>query len=248
MHVTFIPVGSADAVLIQTPEGRNILINGGPSISALSDALGRRVSPLAPSLDWLILASTEENQVQALPRLLPRYPPNNLLLAGDPGASVSSRAVVQWVDDHAIPITQADKGQLLDLGGGALLRVVNISSNGATLLLSWNEFHMLLPVGAGLDTLDGLQRGAAIGPVDVLSLADSGFAALSPSDWIGNLNPRLVVISVAAGDPKNRPNKATIKNLEGRSVLRTDVNGWIEISTDGTEMWVLVQRQPPESE
>jgi hypothetical protein len=39
-----------------------------------------------------------------------------------------------------------------------------------------------------------------------------------------------------------------MKNLEGRSVLRTDINGWIEISTDGNEMWVLVQRQLPDNE
>jgi len=233
---------------VETPEGRNLLINGGSSVSALSDALGRRVSLLAPRLDWLILASTDEEQVQALPRVLPRYPPRNVLLAGDPGASFSSRDVVQWLDDQAIPITQAEKGELLDLGGGALLRVVDISTHGATLLISWNDFHMLLPIGAGVDTLGALQRGAGVGPVDVLSLAQSGFAPLAPPDWIGNLNPRLVVIDVAAGDTHKRPDQQTLENLAGRSILRTDVNGWIDVSTDGTEMWVLVQRQPESSE
>ncbi len=60
LHVTFLNAGSADAVLIQTPSGQNLLIDGGPSLSTLSDALGRRVSLLSPSLDWLILASTDE--------------------------------------------------------------------------------------------------------------------------------------------------------------------------------------------
>ncbi len=248
LHLTFLSVGSADAVLIQTPDGRHVLINGGSSVSALSDALGRRVSPLAPSLDWLILASTDENQVQALPRVLPRYPPQNVLLAGEAGASFSARDVVQWLDEHSIPIKQAEKDQLFDLGGGALLRVVDISTKGATLLVSWNDFHALLPIGEGLETLDALQMGAAIGPVDVISLADSGSAALTPPEWIDNLNPRLVVIDVAAGDPNKRPDKATLEVLAGRSVLRTDVNGWIDVSSDGTQMWVEVQRQPPSSE
>ncbi|MGE5073448.1 MAG: ComEC/Rec2 family competence protein, partial [Anaerolineae bacterium] len=244
LHVVFISAGSADAVLIQTPAGRNLLINGGPSVSALSDALGRRISLLAPSLDWLILASTDEQQVGALPRVLPRYPPQHVLVAGNPGSSFSSRTVVQWLDAQGIPITQADKGQLLDLGGGALLRVIDVSTRGATILVTWNEFHLLLPIGANLDTLDALKQGAAVGPVEVISLAQSGYAPLTPPDWIVNLNPRLVVISVAGGDDRGRPDKETLEALAGRSVLRTDINGWIDVSTDGNQMWVDVQRQP----
>jgi hypothetical protein len=30
-------------------------------------------------------------------------------------------------------------------------------------------------------------------------------------------------------------------------LLRTDLNGWIEISTDGSQMWVNVERKPAES-
>jgi competence protein ComEC len=246
LHITFISAGSADAVLIQTPVGHNILINGGPSTSALSDALGRRVSPLAQDMDWLIMASTSEQQMASLPRILPRYPPKNVLLAANAGSSFSSRAVMEWLDGHSIPVTQAKAGQLLDLGGGALLKVVNVSSLGATLLITWNEFHILLPIGANLDTLDQLKNGEAIGPVEVISLAQSGYAPLTPPAWIENLNPRLVVISVAAGDANNRPDKEALAAIADRSVLRTDINGWIDVATDGKQMWVTVQRKTPE--
>ena len=243
LHVTFINAGSSDVVLIQTPGGRSLLINGGPSTAALSDALGRRISPVAPSLDWLILASTDEEQVTALPRILPRYPPKNVLLAANPGASISARAVMEWVNAEGTPVIDAEAGQLLDLGDGALLRVVDVSPRGATLLIMWNEFHMLLPIGANLDTLKTLQDGAGVGPVDVLSLSQSGYAPLTPPDWIENLDPRLVVISVAGGDLNNRPDKEALEALSGRSVLRTDRNGWIEVSSDGKQMWVTVERK-----
>jgi competence protein ComEC len=246
LHITFLSVGSADAVLIQAPGGRRVLVNGGPSTSALSDALGRRVSPLDPGLDWLIMATTEESQVAALPRILPRYPPRNALVAGNAGGSFSSQAAMQWLDDNSVPITQAKTGQLFDLGDGALIRVVDVSSRGATLLFSWDKFHMLLPLGANLDTLHVLHNGADIGAVDVVLLSESGYAPLSPKAWIDNLNPRLVVISVGPGDPDGRPDKDTLDALRGRSILRTDINGWIDVATDGTQMWVSVERETPE--
>src|SRR5258706_12950572 len=57
-HVTFFNVGSANAILIQTPNGRNVLINGGPSTSELSDELGRGRPFFSRRLDLVIVAST----------------------------------------------------------------------------------------------------------------------------------------------------------------------------------------------
>jgi hypothetical protein len=191
----------------------------------------------------LILASTNENQVAALPRLLPRYPPRNVLLAGNEQASFSSQEVMQWLADESIAVTPAQEGQTLDLGEGATLKLVNISSGGATLLIEWNGFRSLLPIGENFDTLDQLEFGNTIGRISVLSLAQSGFAPLTPIDLIQNLNPQLIVLSVAAGDKDGLPDAATLDALAGRSLLRTDLNGWIEVKTDGKQMWVRVEKK-----
>jgi len=243
LHITFLDVGSADAVLIQTPGGGQILINGGPSASTLSDALGRRLSPLDHNLDWLILASTDEYQVASLPRVLPRYPPKNVLLGANEQASFSSRNVMEWLAGESIPVTRAEEGQTLDLGKGASLKVVSVSSRGAALLIEWSGFRALLPVGENFDTLDQLELGKAVGPVTVLSLAQSGYAQLTPPEWIDNLNPQLVILSVDAGDKEGLPDPETLDALAGHSLLRTDLNGWIELTTDGNALWAKVERR-----
>jgi beta-lactamase superfamily II metal-dependent hydrolase len=46
------------------------------------------------------------------------------------------------------------------------------------------------------------------------------------------------VLSVANGDKTGLPSTETIDALEGYNLLRTDQNGWIEITTDGKQMWV----------
>ena len=43
LNITLLDVGNGDGILVQTPSGRNLLIDGGPSPSKLSDALGRRL-------------------------------------------------------------------------------------------------------------------------------------------------------------------------------------------------------------
>jgi competence protein ComEC len=242
LHITFLDVGSADAVLIQTPSGRHILINGGPTASSLSDALGERISLLNRNLDWLIIASTNENEVASLPRVLLRYQPANVLWSGNQQTSFSSRQLAGWLDGQAIPVTPAKMGQTLDLGSGVTLKVLDVSPLGSTLLIEWNGFRALFPIGENFDTLDQLQNGKTVGPVTVLLLSQSGYAPLTPPKWIQNLNPQLVVISVAAGDQTGLPDQTTLDALTGYSLLRTDRNGWIEVTTDSRQMWTVMQK------
>ncbi|MBN1450017.1 MAG: ComEC/Rec2 family competence protein [Anaerolineales bacterium] len=243
LHITFLNVGSADAILIQTPGGQNLLINGGPSASLLSDGLGRRLPPLNRHLDWLIIASTQENQLSGLPRVVERIPPSNVLWAGNVEASFSARNLDEWFIDQSIPITRAEAGSELDLGEGAFLHILNVNSRGAILLLEWNEFRALLPVGMNFTALEELKYGEDIELVSALLLGDSGYAPINPPGWIANLNPQLIIISVTAGDPDGLPQEGTLEAIKDYSLLRTDYNGWIEVTTDGAEMWVEVEKR-----
>jgi competence protein ComEC len=243
LHITFLDVGSANAVLIKTPAGRHVLINGGPSASTLSDGLGRRLSPFDRRLDWLVIASTQENQLAGLPRVLERISPTRVLWAGNVEASFSARDLDKWFIEEGIPVTRAEKDSKLDLGDGATLHVLNVNSRGAVLLLEWNEFRALLPVGLNFSAQEELKLGEDINRTSLLLIADSGYSPINPPEWIANLNPQLIVLPVAAGDPDGLPHTETIKAVEDYPLLRTDYNGWIEITTDGNNMWVEVEKQ-----
>ena len=241
-HVTFLEVGTADAVLIQTPEGRNILVNGGASTSELSDELGRRLPFFSRKLDWLIIASTQEEQLSALPRVVERYVPENVLWSGNVQASFSAQLLDQYFAEQGIPVSRAEVGQRLELGGGSFIEIQAAGPRGSVLLIQTGNFRALLPIGIDEGTLESLEFGNTVGNVDVLLLADAGYAPSNPMDIFENLNPQLVVLSVAAGDPNGLPSEDVLESLDGYSLLRTDRSGWIDVTTDGTEMRVTVER------
>ncbi|HEX5838556.1 MAG TPA: ComEC/Rec2 family competence protein [Anaerolineales bacterium] len=243
LHITFLDVGSADAVLIKTPTGEHVLINGGPSVTTLADELGRRLPAFNRRLDWLVVAATEEEDVAALPRVIERYPPDAVLWSGNRQASFSSRVLNEYITLREILVTEAEPEQILDLGDGATLEVLSTGPRGAVLLIEWDKFRALLPVGMSFEALDELRDGAEIGPVSVLSLADSGYSPSNPPEWIANLNPELVVLNVSAADENGMPDGEVLELLEDYQLLRTDRNGWVEVTTDGSQMWVNVERQ-----
>lgn len=130
LHLTFLDVGSADAVLIQTPTGGMLLVDGGSSPSSLSAAIGQRLSPFDQHLDWLVVASTQEQEVAALPQIVDRFPTENVLWAGQVDASPSAEQLDRWLEGSQVPITHAFEGATLDLGSGARLKVLSVSPRG----------------------------------------------------------------------------------------------------------------------
>jgi len=243
LHVTFLNVGSADGILIRTPSGKFILVSGGESPSALADQLGRRIPPFNRGIDYLVVASTQENQVAALPRVLEQYQPKKVLWAGNPEASFSSQRLIEWLTTNDIKTDKAKSGEIYDLGDGSKLTILAVSARGAILSVERGSFKVILPVGVDFDTLTELENGPDLGPVTALLLSESGYAPSNPPEWLAKVKPDLVVISVKAGDPNGLPSADMLEKLSDFNVTRTDANGWIDLSSDGKQVWVTVENK-----
>jgi hypothetical protein len=144
---------------------------------------------------------------------------------------------------QSIPVTITQPGQSLNLGSGASLRVLSTDHRGADLLLEWQNFRMLLPMGMDFGALAYLQSTSTMRNITAVLLAESGYAPLNPPELIDFLHPQLALLSVAAGDKTGLPSPETLDAAEGYNLLRTDQNGWIEITTDGSQMWVEAARK-----
>jgi competence protein ComEC len=154
------------------------------------------------------------------------------------GRITRRRQLRQFLSQAAIAIDEAETGQVLDLGDGITLEVFASGKQGAVLLLSWENFRALLPLGMDAESLDTLQGDPGLRQVSVLLLADQGAAGVNPPEWLRRLDPQLVLLSVGANDSRGLPDPETLQALEGYPLLRTDMNGWIEVDTDGKQMWV----------
>lgn len=243
LHLTILDVGGGEAALIQTPTGRFVLVGGGHSPVALSEALGRRLPLFHRSLDWLVLGGSQEEQVAGLVGLVERYPVGQAWIAGDPGGAAYGR-VLEELRAASVPIREARPGEALDLGDGARLEVRAVGPHGAVFLLTHNRARVLLAPGADPALVEGLAQDRDLAALTALLLPDGGYAAVNPVSWLERAAPRLVLISVAAGNDRGLPSAEVVSWLQGRSVLRTDRDGWIELISDGQQLWVQAGRAP----
>ncbi len=243
LHVLFMNVGSADGILITTPSGRYVLINGGESPSTLADQLGRRIPPFVRSIDLLVVASTQENQLGALPRILDQYNPKSVLWSGNEQASFSSRQLRELLLTMHTTLETPEANSSYALGDGVTLRILAVSARGAVLGLEMGNFKALLPIGVNFDSFKELKNGRGLGPVTALLLAESGYAPSNPAEWLVNISPQMVVLSVAADDKDGLPAEDVISSFDKYNLLRTDKLGWIDLASNGQQLWMTSEHK-----
>jgi competence protein ComEC len=222
-----------EAVLIRTPQGRNLLVNGGKSGIELTNALGRMLPLASRELDWVILAGERPEQLRGFVGRMQKLDYDKLAWASqEPSEEMLSifREVENGKNERLGP------GQVIALGEGISLQVVSIGQRGALMLLTWDEFAALLPFGIDFAQMDDyMARGSSDG-VDVLLLADGGYPPLNTAEWIAAIDPAAVWL---AGDGELSPDLQA--SIWPRQIFSVEDLGWLRATTDGNNLWLTAQ-------
>ena len=242
LHLTVLETDPPGTLLIQTPGGRFLLVNSSSPASQVNQAIGKRLPLFNRRLDSILVAAANKETFQTLPEVMASFPAGRLWWALSTPVEAASPAFSQYVKSKNLPVGMVQAGQYLDLGSGVRLEALAVGESGAVLRLAWNNFSAVLPVGADLATLETLQAQPGLGPATALLLAEEGAAELNPPEWIAKLRPQVALLCVAAGNRSDVPQE-TVGAVQGYTLLRTDRNGWIELSTDGKQLWVEVERK-----
>jgi competence protein ComEC len=123
LHLTMLDVGAGDALLIETPDGRFVLIDGGPSQIALAENLGQLLPLTARQPDWVVVGGGRREQHDGLLAIPKRIPVGGVLLARNP-QSDSLQTFVRQMKEAGRPVAVGTAGSHLDLGPGTELEIL----------------------------------------------------------------------------------------------------------------------------
>ena len=123
--VSFLDVGQGDSSLIQIPDGKNILIDGGPDDGVIFE-LSKKLSWFDRTIDLMILTHPHADHVNGLTKVIERYNVKKILYTG---VSHSSPTYIHWlklIKDKNIPITIISKSQTIKLAENCFLEILYI--------------------------------------------------------------------------------------------------------------------------
>lgn len=254
LHVWFLDVGHGTAVLIQTPEGAQFLVDGGPNPTQLRDAVGDSLPFWDRNLDVLIVTQPKTASINALPALLDRYDIKLALTNGQSTDEDTSQALAAALEKKKITTIPVQAGYQLTTSDGVTLSILHpqnspdeaTEKDTASLVLrvSYGDASFLLMPDISPEAeQDMIDAGWYLGST-VLQLASHGSSKSNPPALLQLVEPQVAVVTVGAGNRSGLPAPEVLEGLSGigtETIYRTDDHGTIELVTDGHTLQIFAE-------
>lgn len=255
LHITFIDVGDGVATLIQTPSGRDILVDAGGSGRQLSTALGDSLPFWDRQIDLVILTQPTNTHMGGLLPVLERYHVDAVMTNGVRGYSELNAALWAELGEQGTQEVIAQPGSRINVGDGVLLTVLHTQitplpegDDGAgepiVLMLTYGEARVLLTGDLTEESEAALLAGDWPLDATVLQVPARGHRAVSGEAFLNVVNPQLNVLTVDEGNRYGLPHPETLSRLEplDAPLYRLDQSGSVELITDGRELTIRTAR------
>jgi len=249
LHVAFLDVGQGDAIFIQTPTGRQILVDGGLYPSVVLDQLGGQIPFWDRSIDIVMATHPDADHIGGLVTVLDRYQVSRLITNG---AAIDDdpvfEALLRAAEANGTPVAAAQSGEVIILDDGVRLEILRVGPLGGggnrneasiVAMLTYDRMSVLLTGDAEAAAEDALIRsGRPLGAV-VLKAGHHGSNGSSGEAFLQTVKPQIVVISAGRDNRYGHPHPAVLERAAatGAMILRTDQMGTIKVETDGQQMW-----------
>jgi competence protein ComEC len=250
LSVTFLDVGQGDAILIEGPQGQRVLVDGGPGSQPITQALSRNLPFDSRRIDLMVLTHPQADHMAGLLTVLDRYRVGAVIDNPMPGGTVLYDEWEAALRESGVPVTMADRGQTVDLGDGAVLQVLapdqgdpllaaeQINTASTVVRVSMGETSFLLTGDLDEQGEDALIRSGSDLQSTVLKVGHHGSNTSSSPEFLARVQPSIDVIEVGASNHFGHPTQAVLDRLSGDAVYRTDEDGDVTVSTDGSRIWV----------
>lgn len=241
LHLWFLDMDGESAVLIQTPGGAQILIDGGSHPARLLSAIGERLPFDDRQIELWAITQPSFNRIQSGERLLDQYTVAQVLTNGQPILDPALSALLE----RAGSVAALTAGQAVALSDGVTLDVVHPAAvpgetdrmaDGALVIrLTYGDVSLLLAGDLSADGQAALIENGYGQAATVLQAPAGGAESSLLPDLIQTTQPQAVIVQSRREDA-NEPAPDTLDLLDGIPVYTTGAGG-VHLWTDGRRLW-----------
>ncbi|MEK7551758.1 MAG: MBL fold metallo-hydrolase [Patescibacteria group bacterium] len=251
LHLVYCDVGQGDAIYIKTPNGKDVLVDGGPNDKVL-DCLTKHMPFWDRTIDLMVATHPDADHITGLVSVLERYTVLHFVTSNTLKETGIYKRLVEAIKNEGLKPRYVYQNDKIDFGDGVVSNIywpresaftefnniAKVNELSVVQLVSFGDFQALLTGDAGFSVQDRLL--GLISDVDVLMLPHHGSKTGVSESFISTLKPSLSVISVGSKNRYGHPTTFILSLLAKYKIktLRTDKVGEIEVVSNGETFWL----------
>jgi len=240
LNVWFLNIGQGDSILLDTPDGHQILVDGGPDSSVLRE-LTKAMGVSDKEIDVVISTHNDADHLAGINQVLEHYQVDKVWLTGAVHTTQTYQTFIGLLKNKQIPTQLVQAGQQVSFGdvhGVAIWPVDSYNGvtpsqqNAAGIVTYWQYGQETMVLTADIEAPQEQEIVAKnlLRPVDILKVAHHGSKTSSSDAFLMVAQPKIAIISVGLHNKYGHPNQEILDRLASYHVpvLRTDQDGTIE--------------------
>jgi competence protein ComEC len=245
LEVSFLDVGQGDAILIETPSGVDVLIDGGPDRSVLRQ-LPKELGYFDRTIDFVIATHPDKDHIAGLPDVFDRYRVRYYFAPGVAGESSFAEALRESVEEEpGLQTFMPQRGMRLSLGEGVYADILfpdrdvsEVESNDAStalrLVYGETSFMFTGDLASKTETYIAALDGVAL-KSNVLKAGHHGSKSSTNEVWLAAVQPEFFVVSAGKGNSYGHPAPEVLERVRavGATILSTIESGTVRLISDG---------------
>lgn len=247
--VSFLDVGQGDAILIETPGGTQVLVDGGADAGVLRE-LAAELPLFDSDIDMVVATHPDTDHIGGLVDVLERYDIGQILITENKGESAAARAFAGAAADEGAEIAMARRGQVWHLDASTTLAVLfpetdvsEMENNAASIVvqITYGDTSFLLTGDSPkrIEEYLVLAEGENLQST-VLKVGHHGSRTSTSELFLEEVDPEYAVISAGADNRYGHPHVEVTDMLFNHRIetLNTAEEGTITFVSDGKAVWV----------
>jgi competence protein ComEC len=252
LEVTVLDVGQGDAILIETPNGTDILVDGGPGRAVLR-GLGHELAWHDRSIELMILTHPQADHFTGLLDVLNRYDVRRVVAGPGEEQSLGYATWQSAIEAEGAAIEVPRAGTTFDLGDGVQLEVLGPLADMATdaelnntslvLRLVWGDVSFLLTGDIEAAAEQSFVESGMDLRSTVFKVPHHGSKTSSSEAFLDAVQPSIAVVSAGQGNQFGHPAEEVVDRLREVAVVATTSEvGAVRFETDGKRLWVSTDK------